>query len=107
MRLLRLYEAEKSPGDRVFAYSRIWALVFVFAMLCGSAGAVIFGLKMKSSILYYVAGMLLLVLLLGISVPVKLSLGLSLPLGNFGQRDRQSAATQGFYQGRMLRVEVA
>lgn len=64
MRLLRLSEVANGPGDRMFAYPRSWALVFVFAMLSGSVGAVILGLKTKSSVLYYVAGVVLLLLLL-------------------------------------------
>jgi len=64
MRLLRLSEVATSPDDRVFASSRTWALVFAFALLGGTVGAVIFGFTMKSSIPYYIAGVLLLFLLL-------------------------------------------
>lgn len=64
MRLLRLSEMEPASGERVFANSRVSALLFVLALLLGIAGALIGGFKFGSVILYYIAGALLLILAL-------------------------------------------
>lgn len=64
MRLLRLAEVPTSKRDRVFRYSPVRALFVTFAMLCAIGGLVLLGWRQRSSLAYYIAGVLLLGLVL-------------------------------------------
>jgi hypothetical protein len=60
MRLLRLADVPTGERDRVFRYSRAWALVVACAVI-GAAGALtVLGWRARSGLAYYIAGVLLL-----------------------------------------------
>lgn len=64
MQLLRLAEVPTGQRDRVFRYSPARALFAAFAVICASGGLVWIGWQRQSGLAYYVAGVLLLALLL-------------------------------------------
>jgi len=64
MRLLRLAEVQGGMGDRVFYYSRAWAL-FVTLAIIGASAAFVVGFGARDYFLgYYIAGVLIACLLL-------------------------------------------
>src|SRR5947208_8295896 len=64
MQLMRLAEVSTSQRDRVFRYSLVRALFAAFAVLCASAGLLLLGWHQRSRLAYYIAGVLLLGLVL-------------------------------------------
>jgi len=64
MQLMRLAEVPTSKRDRVFRYSLVRALFAAFAVLCASGGLLLLGWHQQSGLAYYIAGVLLLGLVL-------------------------------------------
>ncbi len=64
MQLMQLATAPRSTRDRVFRYSPARALCVAFTVICVSGGLVLAGRERQSGLAYYVAGMLVLGLLL-------------------------------------------
>jgi len=60
MQLMRPAEVPASPRDRVFRHSPGRALLAAFAVICASAGLVGIGRRQHSGLAYYVAGGLVL-----------------------------------------------
>ncbi len=61
---MRLGDVQSNPRDRVFRYSPGRALFLVFAVILAGGGLVWIGRQQQSSLAYYIAGVLLLGLLL-------------------------------------------
>jgi len=64
MRLLRLDDVHTDAKHRVFRYSRVRALFLSAAVLCTSAGLIVFDGRGRFAIGYYIAGVLLVGLIL-------------------------------------------
>ena len=64
MQLMRLAEVSTSQRDRVFRYSLVRALFAAFAVPCASGGLLLLGWHQRSRLAYYIAGVLLLGLVL-------------------------------------------
>lgn len=64
MQLMRLAEVPTSQRDRVFRYSPARALFVAFSVICASGGLVLLGWHQRSGLAYYLAGVLLLGLVL-------------------------------------------
>lgn len=64
MQLMRLAEVPVRERDRVFRYSPARALCAAFAAICASGGLVVIGWQRQSGLAYYLAGVLVLALLL-------------------------------------------
>jgi len=60
MQLMRLADVPIGQHDRVFHYSPVRAFFIAFSIICASGGLALFGWIQQSGLAYYVAGVLLL-----------------------------------------------
>jgi hypothetical protein len=62
MQFMRLADIPIGQHDRVFRYSPVRALLVAFSIICASGGLALFGWIQQSGLAYYVAGVLVLTL---------------------------------------------